>query len=457
MKPERIRSVSLKTYLLTVLLVALICIGTTSYVLSQSSSQTITIEPASFKETASYIIFKQGNYYYAKAQNGTIQSATDGTTLLISVMSSLSNGGEIHFNTGSYDLSLTITKSNVVISGEGRATNITGQITIGEGTQGVVIRDLVIDRLDSANSIGIKAVSSSPSVPVHRIENVLIRRCTVGINITYMSDFTLKNVVIEKCNYGLYVSYSYNVYLDSCRFYDMSTVGAYFKSCSPNIFGGVFADYAVTPSMAELVLDGCYPVSIVGTWFETQGTNPNINMTTKNAGVIIEGVHLSNAGSDSADYMMQVYANGFDITNVFAELSSGGTTATAIYIKGDSWGEIGKIVLGSGVSQYVRDAIAKVIISSDVDESNKNLGLINTDLELSNCGINAAVSEGSTSLSIVLPVAQPNANYAVLVCPNWNTTVWITGKTSTGFTINFGTPAPTGGGYVDFFVYRKKT
>jgi len=68
-KLAKIRNVSLKTYLLTVLLVALICIGTTSYVLSQSSSQTITIEPASFTETASYIIFRQGDTYYAK--NGT--------------------------------------------------------------------------------------------------------------------------------------------------------------------------------------------------------------------------------------------------------------------------------------------------------------------------------------------------------------------------------------------------
>jgi len=47
-------------------------------------------------------------------------------------------------------------------------------------------------------------------------------------------------------------------------------------------------------------------------------------------------------------------------------------------------------------------------------------------------------------------MAQPDAVY---VTPQWNTTVWITGKTTTGFTINFGTAAPTGGSYVDWVIF----
>jgi len=39
-------------------------------------------------------------------------------------------------------------------------------------------------------------------------------------------------------------------------------------------------------------------------------------------------------------------------------------------------------------------------------------------------------------------------DYHVSVHPNWNTTVWITGKTALQFILNFGSPAPAGGGRV---------
>jgi hypothetical protein len=50
---------------------------------------------------------------------------------------------------------------------------------------------------------------------------------------------------------------------------------------------------------------------------------------------------------------------------------------------------------------------------------------------------------------------EPDANYGVMVTPNWNTTVWITRKATTGFTMNFGTAAPRdGSGMVDWLIVR---
>ena len=68
-------------------------------------------------------------------------------------------------------------------------------------------------------------------------------------------------------------------------------------------------------------------------------------------------------------------------------------------------------------------------------------------------GNNVAVAAGATSLAVSLPTTLPNTNYAVYVTPQWNTSVWVTGKTTTGFTINFGTAAPTGGSYVDWVIF----
>jgi hypothetical protein len=49
------------------------------------------------------------------------------------------------------------------------------------------------------------------------------------------------------------------------------------------------------------------------------------------------------------------------------------------------------------------------------------------------------------SIGVSVPANhEPDANYAVVVTTNWGTTAWVTNKTATGFTINFGTAAPSG-------------
>ncbi|MHB9023946.1 MAG: hypothetical protein ACYC7E_07170 [Armatimonadota bacterium] len=59
-------------------------------------------------------------------------------------------------------------------------------------------------------------------------------------------------------------------------------------------------------------------------------------------------------------------------------------------------------------------------------------------------GINRAVTQGATTYAVTFAVAEPDATYAVSVTPTWNTTVWVTNKATTGFTVNFGTAAPSG-------------
>jgi hypothetical protein len=68
-------------------------------------------------------------------------------------------------------------------------------------------------------------------------------------------------------------------------------------------------------------------------------------------------------------------------------------------------------------------------------------------------GYNVVVVASATSQTITFGTAYPDANYAVLCTPNFNTTCYITNKTTTGFTINYGTAAPSdGSGRVDWFV-----
>lgn len=67
---------------------------------------------------------------------------------------------------------------------------------------------------------------------------------------------------------------------------------------------------------------------------------------------------------------------------------------------------------------------------------------------------NQAVAEGATSLIVTFGTAEPDTNYAVFSTPSWNASVWVTGKLTTQFTLNFSAAAPTGGGSVDVIVIR---
>ena len=64
----------------------------------------------------------------------------------------------------------------------------------------------------------------------------------------------------------------------------------------------------------------------------------------------------------------------------------------------------------------------------------------------------AAVGASAQNVTVTLPgIGAPNATYILSITPNWNSTFWISQKTSTTFTIYFNTPAPPdGSGSIDW-------
>lgn len=421
--------------------------------------------PASISESAfehptsdySYFIFKDYLTYYAtNGETGEIDySGTSLTQVFSSVQNAMPDGGLISFAKGDYSGDITITKSHIRLKGESwKSTNFTGQITIDEELWGVTLEDFTVDRSGVANAIGIYAVSSVPSTPIHSFRRLHIANCEdKGIYVVKMSETRLEFVQFEKNGYGLYMDYCFHADLIECGFYDSSIAGAYFKSMNPNMEGGVFADYHIQPTEGELILDDCYPVKIEGVWFENQGSIPNINMTGKCNDVTLHGNHFSNK---ETAYMVGVYANGFSIKGCFAGLADGGSDHTVIRVLGNSWGEIGQISLGAGISGsnlYKKDSAARVICLQPWGITEKPLILDNVDFYLSNVGVNVSIPQGGTSQAITLPIEQPDTNYAVLVTATWNTSTWVTSKTTTNFVVNYDSaPAKA---YIDYFVYRK--
>ena len=70
-------------------------------------------------------------------------------------------------------------------------------------------------------------------------------------------------------------------------------------------------------------------------------------------------------------------------------------------------------------------------------------------------GVGVNVAASGTSMAVPLVLAEPDNLYGVQITPSWSTTVFVTAKTTTQFTANFGTVAP-GGATIDFIVFRKE-
>jgi len=83
------KTVKLKTYVATTLVLAVLLLASVGYVLT-SNGTTVTITPQSYIETASYVIEKIGNTYYAK--NGTTgEIEFSGTNAATAIQSTLDN------------------------------------------------------------------------------------------------------------------------------------------------------------------------------------------------------------------------------------------------------------------------------------------------------------------------------------------------------------------------------
>lgn len=98
-----------------------------------------------------------------------------------------------------------------------------------------------------------------------------------------------------------------------------------------------------------------------------------------------------------------------------------------------------QLILGEGDIVVDNLAIGKVGLTSTLNEYKQPYFLSG---ELNGAG--EQVVTGTTSVNIVFPTEEPNVTYIPMVLPNFNAgNVWVTAKTTTGFTINC-TTAGTG-------------
>jgi len=114
------KTVRLKTYVGTTLVLAVLLLASVGYVLT-SNGTTVTITPQSYIETASYVIEKIGSTVYAKnGSTGVIEFS--GTNASQVINNAMDNNRVIYLREGTYTLTAMLdfrNKYNVTLIGSG--------------------------------------------------------------------------------------------------------------------------------------------------------------------------------------------------------------------------------------------------------------------------------------------------------------------------------------------------
>ena len=81
-------------------------------------------------------------------------------------------------------------------------------------------------------------------------------------------------------------------------------------------------------------------------------------------------------------------------------------------------------------------------------------GISSTSVNSKNLCGNVAIASGAVTQTVTFITPENDNTYRIVPSVTWNTTVWITNKTTTGFTLNFGAAPPLAGFSVDWMLLR---
>lgn len=205
-----------------------------------------------------------------------------------------------------------------------------------------------------------------------------------------------------------------------------------YSATSPNLNVVKWMDY--DPNYASYY-NASAPYTINGPWTE---------MTRQDTNVVFHNDYQTLAhwyGSSQTNQLKVINIDtinndvGIGVASPTGKLhvvtSANGTTTVVVQAKSGQTADL-LSVQNSGGTPLVR-----VAVDGTLTASGPGFGLGSNTR-----GIDAAITQTATTLAVSFGAAYPNANYAVLCTPNYSTTCYVTNKTTSGFTLNFGTAAP---------------
>jgi len=164
------RKVSVKVFVLALMVVSLLTAGMSVVVFSGSG--TVTIEPGSFTETVDYVVWVSGGTFYSKnGQTGAVTSSADSDALIQSAVDAVSSagGGSVHVKSGSYSATTTL-KDGVTLTLDRGVSGVTVSIDSGASATLIDLENSVtkvwssgtlIYHIDSGNLLASQTLNST--------------------------------------------------------------------------------------------------------------------------------------------------------------------------------------------------------------------------------------------------------------------------------------------------------
>ena len=463
-----------------ILLTSLICYVAFS---NPDLSYTTTIMEGSMNSESSYTIFKDETTYYARhGTTGVVISSTNATYLITYCISDAENG-TVYLKNAYYDLDSTIIISNsVALKGEGHSNHLPtvqadyypsalygtvlrtsaaiDAINIKGPVFNVEIRNIAIEFTGASSGYGIKIYNSnSPTGDSYGL--------TYGV---------LENIAVLNNDGSHYAYYFENIQHLDCTL--LRSWGGPFLYILGNDYDCQYGNSVFTECYTYSYKTTTLPIFMINTTGVWTGNWTNL--------MTFNRLQLNNFGT-SAPQVMYLHNARYttflnceietDLVNVIKMdehcqvitfyspyLWSTNTTDSLVWVDSDctsidffgGFYDIAKIENKAVPNAFINPHWTQGYRPIFYEPTNAIL-FENYTIATQASDYNIAVGEGNGYVDIAFGVTpqfdQPNTNYGVVATPNWNTTVYITNKATTGFRINFGTNAPAYA-YVDWFLFR---
>ncbi|RLI22922.1 hypothetical protein DRO45_00115 [Candidatus Bathyarchaeota archaeon] len=326
------KTVKLKTYVATTLVLAVLLLASVGYVLT-SNGTTVTIIPPSYTETASYVIFEVGGTYYAKnGSTGEIGfSGTNATQVIEQSWNSMSSGGrifikgEITLSTGlvfkltKYVTALEIvgegeTASTLEFEGSGYALTVTTDDT-SVGHYYVKLEGFTIDcvsKTTGRHGLKIEKVGRNAYV-----ENLYVNKADIGIHIYDTNIVYIDRCKIVNVNFGIKTekgatSSPNAVYIDGAKVDSATQYGIYLKGGN-----SISAKKIVVENCGTGVwIRDCWAVDVSGYFEGNSNVDINVAGTDNSYPAKVVNIHDSYFAS-TCDYAINVtYARKVHVSNI---------------------------------------------------------------------------------------------------------------------------------------------
>ena len=184
--------------------------------------------------------------------------------------------------------------------------------------------------------------------------------------------------------------------------------------------------------------------ALAATIFQVDTTNSRVGIGNASPGNLLSVGALTTA---DADGVFAVSTGAVGKKGVVIQ-SVAGQTADFLQAQ-DSTGAVLAKIDASGHLTVKNAAVQGTLTVTDSATFNGNFITFSNNVR----GYNVSVTAAATSQTVSFLAAHPDANYSVFCTPNWSTTCYVSNKTTSGFTLNYGTAAPAAQ-LVDWFVAR---